>query len=252
MSRLQFYFEHSLVGYFCRRAKEKWFTPRPKLLTGQIDYHGVILQLDCLSDGMQQELSAGKYEFAELDLLSKMLSPEDRVLEIGGAIGFIGLFCRKTLKVSEVVSVEPNPKTLTYLRRNYELNGLTPAVIEAAVASADGPVTFYTNDMFWADSLLQPAKNTGATAMTVPGLTFNSLLQRAGKTFNTLIIDIEGAEQYLPLESIPRDIKKIVIEIHQNVIGVRPGYHILETLIRSGFQIQGQHYDCWALTRNDA
>lgn len=210
------------------------------------------MQLDCLSAGMQRELSADTYESAELDLISKILSPQDRVLEIGGAIGFIGLFCRKVLKVDEVISVEPNPKTLSYLRRNYELNGLTPSVIEAAVASTDGPVTFYTNDMFWEDSLVQSAKNAGATPITVPGLTFNSLLQRAGKTFNTLIIDVEGAEQYLPLDSIPKDIKKIVIEIHQNIIGVRPGYQILETLIRSGFQIQGQRSDCWALTRNDA
>jgi FkbM family methyltransferase len=249
MRRLQFYFEHSLIGYFCRRAKEKWFTPPPPIPPGQIDYHGVIIQLDCLPQGMQELLLSDRYEFAELKLLSGMLSPADQVLEIGGAMGFIGLFCRKVLKVKELVSVEPNPKTISYLRRNYELNGLTPSIVEAAIAPADGPVSFYVNDMFWIDSLVRPATETDTQSVTVPGLTFQSILQRTGMTFNTLIIDVEGAEQFLPLQAIPDRVKKIMIEIHPNTIGTRRAYSILETLIRAGYEVHGHAIDSWALIR---
>lgn len=249
MTRWQFYFEHSLIGYFSRRAREKWFTP-PYVPPKELDYHGVKLQLDCLPPGMQQLILDGKYETSELDLLSKMLVPTDNVLEIGGAIGFIGLYCHKVLNVKNVVSVEPNPQTLSYFKRNYELNGMTPAIIEAAVAQTDGPITFFANDMFWGDSLIQPSQGAGSTTtITVAGLSFNSLLQRAGTTFNVLIVDIEGAEQYLPVQEIPASIKKVMLEIHPHVIGTRGAYGVLETLIRNGFQVAGNVKDCWALVR---
>ena len=250
MSRLRFYYEHSLIGFFCRRAREKWFTPPPPPPPKQLDYHGVMLQLDCLPAGMQAVLLAGNYELPEIKVLPFLISPDDQVLEIGGAIGFLGLFCRKVVKVRQLVSVEPNPTTLAYLRRNYELNGFTPSVIEAAMSATDGPVSFHITDMFWSDSLVAPASSENSKLITVPGLTFESLVQRAGIKFNTLIIDIEGGEQHLSVDSLPDHVKKVLIEIHPGIIGARAAYQVLETLIRSGFQVHGHNHDSWALTRS--
>lgn len=223
--------------------------PTPSV-PSQLDYHGVTLQLDCLPEGMQNVLLSGGYEKAEISILPALVSPSDEVLEIGGAIGFLGLYCRKIIKVKSLTSVEPNPNTLSYLRRNYELNGLSPAVIEAAVAAADGPVSFHTSDMFWADSLVASQTGNGSKTITVQGLTFQSLAQRLDSKFNTLIIDIEGAEQFLPMDSIPDQVKKVLIEIHPEIIGFRSAYHVLETLIRAGFQVHGQHHYSWALIRS--
>lgn len=250
MSRLRFYFEHSLAGYFCRRARDKWFTPPPPPPASQLDYHGVTLQLDCLPAGMQAVLLAGNYELPEIKILPTLISPDDQVLEIGGAIGFLGLFCRKIVKVKHLVSVEPNPTTLSYLRRNYELNGFTPAIIEAALSAADGPVSFHVTDMFWSDSLVAPGSNAGAKLITVPGLTFESLVHKAGFEFNTLIIDIEGGEQHLSVEALPAHVKKLLIEIHPEMIGTRNAYRLLENLFRAGFQVHGHNHDSWALTRS--
>jgi FkbM family methyltransferase len=246
MNRLQFYFRHSLLGYFYRRSTEKWFPPP---LPAQLDVHGVTLQIDCLPARMQKVLIAGHYELHEIEILPQLIAASDQVLEIGAAIGLIGLFCRKIIKVKSLVSVEPNPTTLTHLRRNYDLNGLTPNVIEAALAPNDGPITFHTNDMFWADSLIANPLTKDSKSITVEGLSFASLTQRAGMEFNTLIMDVEGGEQYISGELIPGHVKKILIEIHPQFIGNRKAYGVLESLICSGFKIQGNSNHCWALTR---
>ena len=246
MNRLKFYFTQSLIGYFCRRAREKWFPPA---LPAQIDLHGIKLQLDAVPKNMQLILMSGHYEAPELKILPNLLTSEDEVLEIGAAMGVLGLFCRKNIKVKNLASVEPNPKTLTYLRRNYELNGLTPNVIEAALCDKDGPVTFYFNDYFWADSLILHDKAGPSKPMQVEGLSFATIAKRAGFEFNTLIIDVEGAEQYLPCSAIPAHVKKVLIEIHPDMIGNRPAFGVLEALILAGFRIQESCCNCWGLVR---
>ncbi|MGC9942574.1 MAG: FkbM family methyltransferase [Verrucomicrobiota bacterium] len=245
MHSLQYYYEHSLVRHFCRRAKEKWL-PYP----ARCDFHGVTIQMDVLPRGMQQLLLDGNYEKDELILVPDLVTASDQVMEIGAAIGLVGLYCRKIIKVRNLVSVEPNPKTIANLRRNYELNGLTPNIIEAALTQRDGPVPFHTADMFWGDSLISVTGNGNQKTITVEGQTFPSLVRRAGFEFNTLIIDIEGAEQYIAIDSIPDHVNKILVEIHPNVIGVRKAYGVLESLIRSGFVVGGRSENCWSLVRN--
>lgn len=255
MNRLRFYYNHSLIGYFFRRSKEKWFTPPPlppPPPSAQTNHSGIILQVDCLPAGMQEVVRLGHYERHELHILRELISPEDKVLEIGGAIGFIGLYCRKIIGVKELVSVEPNPKTLAYLRHNYALNDLKPSVIEAALTIADGPIQFQVSEMFWTDSLAPQnptATDASVQLITVAGLSFQSLIQRAGIQFNTLIIDIEGGEEHFPVEGIPDYVTKVLIELHPDAIGFRPAYQILERLIRSGFDIQNGALHAWALKR---
>jgi len=244
MRTLHFYYKNSLAGFICRRAKEKWF-PYPV----RSDFYGVTLQLDCLPRAMQKVLLDGDYEKDELIILPELVTATDRVMEIGAAIGLVGLYCRKIIKVNNLVSVEPNPNTIANLRRNYELNGLTPSIIEAALTEEDGPVQLLTTDMFWGDSLISVTGNGNQSTITVEGLSFTSLVRCAGFEFNVLIVDIEGAEQYISIDSIPDHVNKILIEVHPYVIGVRKAYQILESLIRGGFIVHGQSGSCWALVR---
>jgi FkbM family methyltransferase len=246
MNTLSFYFDHSLLGYFFQRTKKRWFTPP----AAQVNHYGVNLQVDCLPKEMQEVIHFGDYEGAEMKILPGFISSEDKILEIGGAIGFIGLYCRKIVGVKDLISVEPNPKTLSYLRQNYELNGFTPSIIEAAMTAIDGPVQFQTSDMFWSDSLIPKPGTVATQIITVEGLSFANILKRAGVQFNTLIIDIEGGEQYLSLNLLPGHVTKVLIEIHPDIIGVRQAYNILEILICSGFKVQGHYWNAWALKRS--
>ena len=254
MSRIRFYFDHSLIGYFSRRAKEKWFSSPvpaepPKPLAEDIEYHGVKIKIGCLPKEMQKVFEGDYYETSEINLLTKFVSAGDRVLEIGAALGFVGLYCRKVLKVDKLVSVEPNPRTIAYLKKNYELNGLEPVLICAALAEHDGPVQLQVSDMFWEDSLASKNDGTAGECISVEGLSFEGLVRRANFSFNTLVIDCEGAEQFIPFKTIPDGIEKVVIELHPQMIGARAAYKVLADLIRLGFDVQGQDNYVWALSR---
>jgi hypothetical protein len=87
-------------------------------------------------------------EVQERLLAQRHLTRDDVVLELGGAIGFIGLFCRKVIGVRHHLSVEANPGTLEELKRNYALNGLKPNVIQATAAAQDGVLELDVGGVF--------------------------------------------------------------------------------------------------------
>lgn len=246
LKRIKIYWRKSLIGYFTKRVKEKWFTPSNESLS-DLEYHGVRIKLDCIPRGMQQVIINGSYEIYEMKILPGFISKEDSVLEIGGALGFLGLFCKKVIGTTNLVSVEPNPKTLVYLKENYQLNGLIPSVIEAALTPENGIIDFHISDMFWEDSLLD--KSTSQGKIKVQGLTFLEILKRCGFAPNVLIIDIEGAEKYIDFRQIPESINKILIEIHPDIIGKREAFKIIENLVINGFEIADSFETAWALKK---
>lgn len=247
MQTLNYYFNRSLFGHFFGRLRM-----RHRMASSAIscwDYHGVSIDLSALPKGMKEVVVSGNYEHSEVMLLPGFVEPEDRILEIGSAIGFIGLYCRKIIGVKELVCVEPNPQTEKYLRHNYELNGIEPNLISAAIAPNDGPIELNVSDMFWCDSLHMRTDVSSGSSIMVDGITFESLLKRKGIDFNTLIIDIEGAEKFVSVDAIPNTVEKVLIEIHPEVIGIRPAYRIVEDLIRIGYDIRGRENNTWALAK---
>ena len=116
--------------------------------------HGVNLDISMLSPMMKNNILEGRYEYQERKLANRCLKPQDVVLELGGAIGFIGLFCRKVIGVAHHLTVEANPKTIELLKRNYRLNDMTPDVVHAAAAAADGEITLDVGGEFWENSVV--------------------------------------------------------------------------------------------------
>ncbi len=242
------YFGSGILSGSCKQLQKKWsqtFRKPPAV----IDYYGVNLQLDLLPREMQSVIVEGHYERSEIMIIPDFIDEQDSVLEIGSAVGFIGLYCRKILKVKKLVSVEPNPRTIEYLRKNYALNGIEPFLIPAALTEKDGPIAFNVSDMFWCDSLEIRNDVVGGKEIIVEGLTFQSILNRTGGGVDTIIIDIEGGEKYLLVESIPSYIKKILVEIHPEVIGFRTAHKLIEQLILIGFKIQHRVSNTWAMQR---
>jgi FkbM family methyltransferase len=67
-----------------------------------------------------------------------------KVVDIGGHVGFFGLFVRSLFPDAEVVSFEPDPGNARLLARCIEANGLQDRwrLIQAAAATSDGTVEF--------------------------------------------------------------------------------------------------------------
>src|SRR4051794_33272819 len=105
------------------------FKNRYKKTRAKAELEGVELDIEGLDDLMKTVILKATYEAPEVVICKQLIEPSDRILECGAAIGFVGLFCLKTLRVSKMVSVEANPGTVARLRRNYALNALQPNVI---------------------------------------------------------------------------------------------------------------------------
>lgn len=216
---------------FCTRWHFKFTLPTVK----RAAIEGVQLDISTLSPVMKNNLLQGRYEVQERRLASRHLTAEDRVLELGGAIGFIGLYCQTKLGMRHYTTVEANPRTIELLNANYELNGVKPNVIHAAAAAEDGTLDLDIGDDFWSNRL---AASSSARTVTVPALSLRSLCQRLTYEPTTLICDIEGAETLLDFSHLPASTDKIIMELHPEFVGVGAVHDLLARLHQLGFRME--------------
>jgi FkbM family methyltransferase len=228
--------ERTLLFQLWDRARTHWkfkFTlPRVQ----QVALEGVKLDVGNLSSRMKNNLLLGRYEVQERMLAQEFLTAEDAVLEVGGAIGFIGIFCQTRLGITRYTTVEANPHTVEVLRRNYDLNGLRPEVWNLALAGADGEVTLNVGADFWENSLVAGA-GQGAS-VRVSAATLSTLVARLDYPPTAVIMDIEGAEQFVNFSELPASVKKLLIELHPGVLGTACTYRIISDLVNLGFRVE--------------
>ena len=213
----------------------------------RVKLEGIALDVSKLSPLMKNHIRTGRYEVQERLLAHRALTRDDVVLELGGAIGFIGLFCRKVIGVKHHFSVEANPETLELLKRNYALNRLQPDVIHAAAGAEDGEISLNIGGEFWENSVVNSA---GANrSITVPAFSLRSLVAKMPESPTALVCDIEGAEQYLDFTQLPASVSKIIIELHPEMIGQERVDQILKDLAAMGFAEAAREAGTWLLTK---
>jgi hypothetical protein len=79
--------------------------------------------------------------------------------------------------------------------------------------------------------------------------TLQTLLALAGANVNTLIVDIEGAEQFIDMRHVPESVSKIIIELHPKVLGPEMTYNIVANFIRLGFRVAREQEDTFVFLR---
>jgi FkbM family methyltransferase len=253
MSRLKFLWNKTLLHYFWEefqvRFRFKYVLPK-KTETVLDD---IRLDLSSLSLKVRNRILMGIYEAHEKRLCEEFLNSEDAVLEIGGAIGFIGLVCQKRIGIHQYFVFEANPGTLEVLRRNYQLNGLHPTAWNLALGPSDGTLDLDVASDFWENSVVRaPEARQSAQAIRVPSASFRTLLDRVGQRVNVLIIDVEGAEQFIDLDQIPREVNKIIMEIHPQVLGPEKTYDLISGLIQRGFYVAREESGTFAFLKRQS
>ncbi|MBC7981050.1 MAG: FkbM family methyltransferase [Armatimonadetes bacterium] len=237
---------HHLIQEFQLRYRFKYVLPKIQ----EITLEGLKFDVSELSTKIRNRLLSGAYEAHEKQMCCDFLNPSDSVLEVGGAIGFIGLLCQKKLGIKNYACFEANPRTYEILKRNCAMNGVQPRVWNMALAHADGFVDLEVGSDFWENSICYDgAGKEGVKTVRVPAGTLQTLLKTAGEKVNVLIIDIEGAEQFIDFRQIPEEISKIIIELHPKVMGQEITYNIVATLIGLGFRVAREESDTFVFLR---
>lgn len=233
----------NFIQDFLTRWHFKFTLPAKK----RADLHGVKLDIRGLSPLMKNHILQDRYEFQERRLALRCLTRKDVVLELGGAIGFIGLFCRKVIGVRHHVTVEPNPNTQAMLRRNYALNKMEPRLIEAAASAQDGEISLDIGGEFWENSIV--TASASSKRITVPSLSLPTIIRRMPESPTALICDIEGAEAYLDFSQLPSSVTRIIIELHPGIIGEDAVKRVVEQIHSLGFHTRVVEENTWLFIR---
>ena len=171
-------------------------------------------------------------------ILARIIKPGDRIMELGGGIGFISALSARNPNTEAVKVFEANPQLIGYIRRLHEINGITNATAENAILLNDPgrrTAEFYLRQDFWASSL-SPKPFGYSSVISVPVKSFNAELEAFAPTL--IICDIEGGELDLFLNANLSGVSRVYLEIHQGVIG-RMGVKRLF----DAFSARNFHYD---------
>ncbi len=224
------------------RTRWRFAVTIPRLRVATVD--GVRLDVDGLAPLMKNRLYEGRYEVQERALCRRFLRADDQVLEVGAALGFLGLWCRRHLGVTTWHHVEANPDTAARLERCYRLNDHEPRLTVAALAANDGTAHFDTTGDFWSHGL-----STGHGGVEVTALGQTSLLARTLPTPTALVVDIEGGEIHLDPKTFPSSIRLVVMELHPDRVGALAISTLRILLTEAGFKEAAEDGGTVALVR---
>jgi len=185
-----------------------------------------------MSRRVEQAISRGGYERDELRLIGMVLSPSDVVLEVGAGLGVVSAYCAKRLGSSRVFAFEANPDLEPRIRETYALNGVEPTLEMCAIRATAGRVSLYRTKHLFSSSLIQ--RNAGALAIEVPGKALSYVVEKIRPTL--LIVDVEGAEGELFDRAQLPGVTKIMLELHERVIGEDKARQLRAALNALGFK----------------
>jgi FkbM family methyltransferase len=186
-----------------------------------------------MSRRVERALSRGGYQRDELRLIGSVLSPTDVVLEVGAGLGLVSSYCAKRIGSNRVFAFEADPELEPCIRETYQLNGVDPTLEMCAVAARAGRVTVYRDKHFVSSSVAR--RRVGARPVEVPGRALNYVVENVRPTL--LVIDAEGAERNLFEGGKLPTVNKIVLELHERVIGPDGTDRVRAQLAELGFAV---------------
>jgi FkbM family methyltransferase len=150
-----------------------------------------------------------------------MIEPGERILEIGGGIGFTSTLCAKNPNTEAIRVFEANPSLISYIREVHALNTVHNAdIVNAVLTNGTAPATldFYLREQFWASSL---SPQPGGYTSSVPVATRNFSREIQDFRPSLIICDIEGGEVDLFRNADLTGVKRVFMEVHPRVVGKR-------------------------------
>jgi FkbM family methyltransferase len=183
-------------------------------------------------------INAARYEGEEIAGALRVVTPADRVLELGAGLGIVGAVTALNRRPEAVLSFEANPALLPHINALYAENGLSDRIrVENRVllAGPDQPqsVTFHVHNSYLGSSLVDSA-NRQTRPVTVPAADFDTTAAQFGAT--VLLMDIEGGELDLLRQIDLTRFRAVVLEFHPAVYGIAGMKECKAILRKAGFE----------------
>lgn len=196
-----------------------------------------VADADMLTDRIRNSFKTGTYEHWESEAAIRVIKAGDRVLELGGGVGFVSAVVgAKAAKVASYHVIEADPRLKKIIETTHQLNGISGFTVETCMVSTNpaeiekGTAQFALAGNFTASSAKR--LNVGRREISVPVRSLDEVLKE--HVPNVLICDIEGSE----LDLVDGDLgsfRAIMMEIHPDVFGLEGVAQIFRRLTSQGF-----------------
>lgn len=166
-----------------------------------IEFRGQSLTFPTEDVSISAGLVGGYYERLELDLYERVATTSRTILDVGGNVGIYACAgAGRLLPGGRVITFEPVPGNLEYLRRNVEANGHGEAVTvePIAVGDQDGELTIHlaagsTAGHSVSERTAGIPTGSVSSSITVPVRSLDSYLAEHGlDRVDVIKIDVEG------------------------------------------------------------
>lgn len=185
-----------------------------------------------ISREMRNILYLDNYEVPELTILRHTLKPSDRVLEVGGGIGYLSAYLAQVCGNANVTMIEANPALEPIIRRNHALNGVEPRLISAVATCGEcESATLFLAENFWATSTMGQRERK----VVVPAVNLNRLIEELRPTY--LILDVEGAEVDMAPALRLDGVEKLLVEVHAHATGNAKANAAIQQFVQAGFLV---------------
>lgn len=209
-----------------RKSLKRWLYGSCPGFVGSFPYFGVEVFFPPRSESFYAACEQGIYEADIARLLQKLARPGTHVFDVGANIGLMAIPVLKNCPDCHVVSFEPSPSSLPYLRRTVSGSGCADRwrLVEKALSDREGELDFAVGRP--QDSLYEgfrsSARLAGAQMVKVPVGTLDEEWKRLGRPDVSLIkMDVEGAEGLVldgGLELIDTCRPHVVLEWHADYL----------------------------------
>jgi FkbM family methyltransferase len=182
-----------------RKRVKRWLYGSCPGLAGRFPYFGVQVFFPPQSRSFHAACEQGIYEAEIVRLLQQLTRPESYLFDVGGNIGLMSVAVLQHCPRAVVVTFEPSPSSIPFLRRTISGSGLAARwrLVERALSDHAGELPFVVGSP--ADSLFEgfrsDARLPGARSISVPVSTLDAEWIALGRPDVSVIkIDVEGAD----------------------------------------------------------
>jgi FkbM family methyltransferase len=152
---------------------------------------------------------------------------------VGAGLGLVSTYCAQRIGSSRVFAAEADPELEPCIRETYLLNAVEPTLEMCAVGSHSGRVTLFRDKHLISSSVVR--RRAGVQPVEVSGKALNYLVEKIRPTL--LVIDAEGAERDLFDGAKLPTVTKLVLELHDRVIGTEGTDRVRDQLTHLGFAV---------------
>jgi FkbM family methyltransferase len=182
---------------------------------------------------IERQIRSGRYEGGEVAKTLEILQPGDRILELGGGIGYCAASLAADPRVDGLCCVEADPQLFPIIRETLRLNGVDGVHLRwgAVTGEAGGSLPFHVRRSFWASSL-KAGPLPWTSRIMVPRLSLSRLIADVRPT--VVLCDVEGGELDLFAGANLAGVRAVILELHPRVYGEEGTAQVLHALRQAG------------------